>query len=328
MPPVILDGNRCAAVIQEQLSQIVKQLQTDHNLIPGLDVLLIGDSAASISYVTGKKKAAEKVGIIGRIHHQPSSISFHEALAKLAEIQNQNSCNGVLVQLPLPDAWSQEAIDAECLVIEAIQPAKDVDGFTVVSQGQLARNYPESLKPCTPMGILALLKAYGFETKHIQGSHVCIIGRSHIVGNPMSYLMSQKPNELFNFGLGDATVTQCNSRTKGLARHCQNADMIISATGYANLVSAEMVKPNSVLIDVGMNRVADSSKKRGYRLVGDMDYPNLLPKASHITPVPGGVGPMTITILLYNTIQAACLQHGLPLPSLDWQAIQITLQAQ
>ena len=319
MNPIILDGNKCAAIIQVQLGEIVARLKAVHNLNPGLDVLLVGDSTASISYVTGKKRAAERVGIASAVHHCPASISLAEGLAKLKQIQGQARCNGVLVQLPLPDEWG---VDAPRQMIEAIQMAKDVDGFTVASQGQLFSNHPEGLKPCTPMGILALMKAYGLGIQAVQGKNVCVIGRSHIVGNPICHLLSQKPNEAFNLGLGNATVTQCNSRTKDLAIHCQNADMIISATGYPQLVTKEMVRPGSILFDVGMNRVADASRKRGYRLVGDLDYPALLAKASHITPVPGGVGPMTITMLLYNTLQAACLQHNLPVPSLDWQRIQ------
>ncbi|MEM9424812.1 MAG: tetrahydrofolate dehydrogenase/cyclohydrolase catalytic domain-containing protein [Spirochaetota bacterium] len=315
---VILDGKKCAAVIQEQLTKIVEQLQSRHHIIPGLDVLLIGDSAASISYVTGKKKAAEKVGIRGTIHHYSASLSLAEGLEKLQEIQTQPDCNGILVQLPLPDTWS------ETQVIGSIQEAKDVDGFTIHSQGHLFGNHPESLKACTPMGILAMMKAYGIET---QGKHVCIIGRSHIVGNPICHLLSQKPQEEFNLGLGDATVTQCNSRTQDLAFYCKHADIIISATGFANLITAEMVRPGSVLIDVGMNRVEDASKKRGYRLTGDMDYSALLEKAAYITPVPGGVGPMTITMLLYNTVQATCKQNGLAVPRLDWQELRRRMQS-
>ncbi|WGK70159.1 bifunctional 5,10-methylenetetrahydrofolate dehydrogenase/5,10-methenyltetrahydrofolate cyclohydrolase [Candidatus Haliotispira prima] len=320
--PVILNGSKCAAVIQEQLGEIVARLKGTHGLIPGLDVLLIGDSAASISYVTGKKKAAEKIGISGRIHHYPADITLAYGLEKLEEIQNQSDCNGVLVQLPLPDMWSADGVDAERRVIDAIQVAKDVDGFTLASQGHLFSNHPEGLKPCTPMGILALMKAYGLKTEAVRGKNVCVVGRSHIVGNPICHLLSQKPQEDFNLGLGDATVTQCNSRTKDLARHCLDSDIIISATGYPGLVRADMVKPGAVLMDVGVNRVEDSGKKRGYRLVGDIDYEAVLPKAGYITPVPGGIGPMTITMLLYNTIQAACLQNGLAIPGLDWADIQ------
>ncbi len=325
--PVILNGKHCAAVIQEQLAQMVAWLKAEHHLIPVLDVLLIGDSAASLSYVTGKKKAAEKVGIIGRLHHYPSNISLTEGLAKLEQVQNQADCNGVLVQLPLPESWSIAGVDAEHQIIETIQEVKDVDGFTVASQGHLFSNHPEGLKPCTPMGILALMRAYGLSIDAVRGKNVCVIGRSHIVGNPICHLLSQKPKEGFNLGLGDATVIQCNSRTQDLAAHCRSADLIISATGYPGLVTAEMVQPGAILIDVGVNRVEDAGKKRGYRLVGDIDYDGVLPRAGYITPVPGGIGPMTITMLLYNTVQASCLQNGLPLPSLDWGAVQKKIAA-
>ena len=319
----ILDGNRCAKIIQEQLAEIAARLQKDCALWPRLDVLLIGDSPASISYVTGKKKAAERVGIRATVHHYPESIGFAESLKKLEQIQLQ--AHGVLVQLPLPASWPEK--DAERQIMNAIHEARDVDGLTVANQGHLFRRHPEGLKPCTPMGILALMKSYGLGTEFIRGKKICVIGRSQIVGNPICHLLSQKPDEGLNLGLGDATVTQCHSRTENLGEHCRNADIIIAATGYPGLVRADMVAPGSLLIDVGVNRVEDPSKKRGYRLAGDIDYEAVLPKAAYITPVPGGIGPMTITMLLYNTLQAACKQEGLPLPSLDWPRIQKQIEA-
>ena len=325
---IVLDGNNCAAILQKQIGEIVGALKSKSGLAPGLDVLLFGDSPASISYVTGKKKAAEKLGIRCRIHHYLETVCLEEGLAKLEYIQSRADCNGILVQLPLPDAWATQAakVNAERQVLEAIQVAKDVDGFTIASQGRLFSNDPDGLKPCTPMGILALLKAYGVDTERMRGKHVCIIGRSHIVGNPIGHLLSQKPCESFNLGLGDATVTQCNSRTPNLMAHCRNADMIISATGSPGLITADMVEPGSICIDVGVNRLPDASKKRGYRLVGDMDYPAIQPKASYITPVPGGIGPMTISMLLYNTVQAFCLQNNFSIPALDWKCIQEQIQ--
>ena len=322
---VIFDGNRCAKIIQEQLAEIAERLQKDYRLQPKLDVLLIGDSPASISYVSGKKKVAERVGIVATVHHYPKSIGFAESLAKLEQIQLQ--AHGVLVQLPLPAEWQQDGLDGERQIMNAVHEAKDVDGLTVANQGHLFRRHPEGLKPCTPMGILALIKSYGLDTEFMRGKKVCVIGRSQIVGNPICHLLSQKPDEGLNLGLGDATVTQCHSRTKNLGEHCRNADIIIAATGYPGLVRADMVAPGSLLIDVGVNRVEDPSKKRGYRLVGDIDYEAVLDKAAYITPVPGGIGPMTITMLLYNTLQAACNQEGLPLPGLDWPRIQKQIEA-
>ncbi len=321
-PPVLLDGNKCASVIQGQLAEIAAALQSQHGLTPGLDVLLFGDFAPSVSYVRGKKRAAERVGIASTVHHFPASLVLEEGLQKLEEIQTQVNCHGVLVQLPLPQAWSQNEAAAEAQVNKTILAAKDVDCFTIQNQGALFSNHAHGLKPCTPMGILALMKAYGLGPEAVCGKNICVIGRSHIVGNPLSHLLSQKPDEGFNLGLGDATVTQCNSHTKDLAAHCLNADVIISAAGCPGLVRADMAKAHTILIDVGINRIEDRSRKRGYRLVGDMDYEALLPKASHITPVPGGIGPMTITMLLYNTLQAACWQNDLPFPGLDWERIR------
>lgn len=288
MPARILDGKSIARAIRDELALEVAHLKLQ-NVVPGLGVLLVGDHPASRSYVTAKEKACAEIGLHSREVHLPADASRSAMLEAVHAFNRDPSIHGILVQLPLPNA----AIEQE--ILQAVDPDKDVDGFHPVNVGRLVLGLP-SYWPCTPHGVLQMLKR---SQVPVAGAHVVVIGRSHIVGRPLSILLSMK------HALGNATVTLCHTGSRDIAALCRQADIVVAAAGRPHTVTADMVKPGAVVIDVGVNRVEDPSHARGYRLVGDVDYDALLPIASAITPVPGGVGPMTIAMLLFNTVQAA-----------------------
>lgn len=283
----LLDGKALAATIRAEVAGAVAEFRAQYDRPPCLAVVLAGEDPASISYVTAKGRACAEVGILSRQINLPETASATEILDTVRALNADDTVDGILVQLPLPDT----SIENE--VIEAIDPAKDVDGFHPVNAGRLSLGM-RALAPCTPCGIVEMLKRAEVP---LRGAEVVIFGRSRIVGRPLSILLSQK-------GV-DATVTLCHTRTKDPAAHTRHADVVIVATGHPHTLTADMVKPGAVVVDVGVNRIPDSTRKSGYRLVGDADFDDLLPKVAAITPVPGGVGPMTIAMLLRNTLQAA-----------------------
>jgi len=283
-----IEGKLVAQKIKDELTQRVAAHYKEGRRAPCLAVMLIGEDPGSLSYVTGKHKACREIGILSRDIHLNSTVSQEEVIRIIEELNEDNQVDGILVQLPLPDHIEEHQ------VLLTIDPDKDVDGFHPVSLGRLIAGVPGFL-PCTPNGIIELLVRNRIE---ISGKHVCIVGRSNIVGKPLMNLLLRKG------GRGDATVTVCHSRSKDLADHTRQADILIAAVGKAGMITPDMVKPGAVVIDVGVNRVDDPSKKRGYRLVGDVDYDGVFEKVSAITPVPGGVGPMTIAMLMYNTVRS------------------------
>lgn len=282
----VIDGKAVAADIRAQVAKRVEVLK-DKGVMPALSVILVGDNPASVSYVTGKQKALAEAGMVDKSIHLPESTSEQELLDLIAKLNADPSVHGILVQLPLPKHINEEKVTL------AIDPKKDVDGFHPVNMGNLLIGRKGFL-PCTPHGVLILLERAGVQTN---GARVAVIGRSNIVGKPMALLLSRKEY--------NSTVTLCHTGTKDLAAITREADIIIAAAGRPNTVTADMVKEGAVVIDVGVNRVPDASKKSGFRLAGDVDYEAIKQKASVITPVPGGVGPMTIALLMQNTIEAA-----------------------
>jgi methylenetetrahydrofolate dehydrogenase (NADP+)/methenyltetrahydrofolate cyclohydrolase len=288
----LIDGVALAGRIRERVAAEVAAL-VQRGTTPGLTVVLVGDDPASAVYVRSKGRASAEVGIHSDTIHLPASTTQEELLALVDRLNADRKVHGILVQMPLP-----RQIDPD-VVIRRIDPAKDVDGFHPVNVGLLLTGSKEGFAPCTPAGVMEMLHAYDVETR---GANVVVIGRSNIVGKPMASLLIQAGD--------DATVTICHSRTRDLAEHTRRADIIIAAVGRANLVTADMVKPGAVVIDVGMNRVPDQASSRGYRLVGDVDFDGVKEVASLITPVPGGVGPMTIAMLLQNTARAAARALG------------------
>ena len=294
MSAKIIDGKKIAAEIREELKAKVTALK-EKGIVPGLGVILVGEDPASNSYVTAKEKACENIGIFSDDNRLPAETT-QETLLALVERMNQDpKINGILVQLPLP-----KHID-EAAVLLAIDPDKDVDGFHPMNVGKMVVG-EKTFLPCTPHGVLQLLARSGVETS---GAHVVVVGRSNIVGKPVANMLLQKKEG------ANATVTLCHTRTKDLGFHTRQADIIIAASGWPNTITADMVKEGAVIIDVGVNRVEDSSRERGYRLVGDVDFEAVKEKASMITPVPGGVGPMTITMLLFNTVDSAKRANGI-----------------
>lgn len=283
----ILDGKALAAELRAEIAAAVAEMKASTGRAPGLAVVLVGDDPASRSYVTGKGKACAAAGIYSREIDLPASARREEILAAVRALNADAAIDGILVQLPLPDP----AIERE--IIEAIDPAKDVDGFHPVNIGRLVQGLP-SFVPCTPLGVMEILRRANIP---LSGAPVVVVGRSQLVGRPLSILLSQK-------GV-DATVTLCHTRTKDLARYTREADIVVVAAGRPHTLTADMVKPGAVVIDVGVNRVPDASKAAGHRLVGDVDFEAVAAKAGAITPVPGGVGPMTIAMLLRNTLEAA-----------------------
>ena len=288
MAAKIIDGKQVAADMRAELKAEVAKLK-EEGIVPGLAVVLVGEDPASKSYVTAKERACEEIGIYSNDNRLPADTGQAELMALVDKLNKDPKINGILVQLPLPRHLDESE------VLLAIDPAKDVDGFHPVNVGKMVVG-EETFLPCTPHGIIQLLVRSGVK---IEGAEVVIIGRSNIVGKPIANMLIQKNDT------GNATVTVCHTRTKNLAEHVRRADIIIAAAGRPNTVTADMVKEGAVVIDVGVNRVEDATKKRGYRLVGDVDFAAVSEKASLITPVPGGVGPMTITMLLFNTVTSA-----------------------
>jgi methylenetetrahydrofolate dehydrogenase (NADP+)/methenyltetrahydrofolate cyclohydrolase len=290
----IIDGKQIAAKIRAELKDEVAGLRK-RGIVPGLGVILVGDDPASQSYVTSKERACEEMGIYSDDNRLAAQTSQEELMALVRRMNADPKINGILVQLPLPRHLNESE------VLLAIDPNKDVDGFHPVNVGKMVVG-EKAFLPCTPHGVVQLLLRSGVK---IDGAHVVIVGRSNIVGKPLANMLIQKSPT------GNATVTVCHTRTRDLAYFTRQADIVIAAAGRPNTITADMVREGVVVIDVGVNRVEDATKKKGYRLVGDVDFEAVKEKASLITPVPGGVGPMTITMLLYNTVESAKRANGL-----------------
>jgi len=286
MSAVIIDGKQIAADVRADVAAKVAELKKK-GLAPCLAVILVGENPASVSYVTGKQKALAEVGMVDRSVHLPETTTEAELLELIASLNADDSVHGILVQLPLPKHINEEK------VLLAIKPEKDVDGFHPVNVGNLVIG-KKAFLPCTPHGIIVLLQKMGIETS---GKHAVVIGRSNIVGKPVSLLLARKDT--------NCTVTMCHTGTKNMSEITKQADIIVVASGHPHTLTADMVSDGAVVIDVGVNRIPDASKKSGFRLIGDCDFDDIKEKASFITPVPGGVGPMTIAMLMFNTLEAA-----------------------
>lgn len=284
----ILDGKATSLAIEAELTEDVNSRLAKGLKRPHLAAILVGDNPASRAYVGHKVKACARVGFESTLVEKPTSITEDELLQTVQELNDNPDVDGFIVQLPLPDHIDDQR------VLEAVLPSKDVDGFHPVNAGRMALDLPCFL-PATPMGIVSLLDRAGIDT---QGKHAVILGRSSIVGTPMALLLRR------NGAPGNCTVTVCHSRTQDLAAYTRRADILVAAIGRAHFVTADMVKEGAVVIDVGINRIPDTTKKSGSRLTGDVDYDAVAPKCSWITPVPGGVGPMTIASLMQNTMRA------------------------
>jgi len=295
MTAKLILGTEVAAQIREEIRQEVTQLKTKHNITPGLVTVLVGNNPASVSYVTAKEKTAHELGFYSERIDLPETTSQADLLKLVDKLNHDPKINGILVQLPLPKHINENE------VLYAISPKKDVDGFHPVNVGKLMIGEPDYL-PCTPAGIQQLLIRSGVET---DGAEVVVVGRSNIVGKPIANIMLQKAKG------ANSTVTICHTRTKDMAFHTKRADILIVAAGKANAITADMVKDGAVVIDVGINRVGISQKTGKAILKGDVDFDAVKEKASLITPVPGGVGPMTITMLMANTLKAAKIAAGI-----------------
>jgi len=288
MPAKIISGKEVAAAIREELKLRAQKLK-EKGVVAGLGVILVGEDPASVSYVTAKAKAAEEIGIFEETVRLPGDASEEEILKNVDRLNSDQRFHGVLVQLPLPKWVNPDK------VINFISPEKDVDGFHPVNVGKLLRGEPCPL-PCTPYGIQQMLVRSGYSP---EGQHVVICGRSNIVGKPLAALLMQKKPG------ANATVTVCHTGTRDIKKHTLQADILVAAMGAPKVITAEMVREGCVVIDVGVNRVPDPAAAKGFRLVGDCDFEAIKEKAAAITPVPGGVGPMTVTMLMMNTIEAA-----------------------
>ncbi len=286
METKIIDGKQIASDVRADVAKKVAELK-EKGVFPCLAVILVGENPASVSYVTGKRKALAEVGMVDKSITLPESTGEDELLKLIDELNKDDSVHGILVQLPLPKHINEDK------VIMAICPEKDVDGFHPVSVGNMMIGRPGFL-PCTPHGIIVLLEKMGIETS---GKHAVVIGRSNIVGKPVSILLARKET--------NCTVTMCHTGTKNMAEITKQADIVVVASGRPHTLTCDMVKEGAVVIDVGVNRIPDDSKKSGFRLVGDSDFDDLVGKVSYITPVPGGVGPMTIAMLMQNTLESA-----------------------
>lgn len=294
MTAQIIDGKQVAADMRAELKAEVAKLE-EQNIVPGLAVVLVGEDPASKSYVTAKEKACGEIGIYSDDNRLPAETTEEDLLVLVDKLNKDPKINGILVQLPLPKHIN------ESKVLLAIDPNKDVDGFHPTNVGKMVVG-EKAFLPCTPHGVIQMLMRSKVK---LEGAEVVVVGRSNIVGKPVANMLIQKAPT------GNATVTVCHTRTKNLAEHVKRADIIIAAAGRPNTITVDMVKDGAVVIDVGVNRVDDATKKRGYRLVGDVDFEAVKEKASLITPVPGGVGPMTITMLLYNTVESAKRAAGI-----------------
>ena len=282
-----IDGKRLAEKLRAEIAAGVAALKAEKGVVPGLAVFLVGENPASISYVTAKEKACAEAGIMSREVRLAADAGEAELLARIAEANADPAIHGILVQLPLPKGYDEKK------VIDAISPEKDVDGFTPVNVGRMMIG-ERCFLPCTPHGILKLIEFAGFD---VNGRHAVVIGRSNIVGKPVAALLSRRE--------ANATVTLCHTGTRDLASFTRQADVVVVAAGRPGTLTGDMLKPGAVVIDVGVNRIPDATRPKGFRLVGDADYESCAAVASAITPVPGGVGPMTITMLLWNTLESA-----------------------
>ena len=283
----LIDGKKLAADLRAEIAAGVAKLKAEKGVTPGVAVILVGDNPASVSYVTAKEKACAEAGMYSREIRLPTETPEADLLALIGELNADPAIHGILVQLPLPKGVSEKR------VIDAIAAEKDVDGFTPVNVGKMLIG-DDCFLPCTPHGIIKLIEVTGME---IAGKHAVVIGRSNIVGKPVAALLSRKSV--------NATVTLCHTGTKDVSLFTKTADVVVVAAGRPNTLTGDMLKPGAVVIDVGVNRVPDASKPKGYRLCGDADFASCSEVASAITPVPGGVGPMTITMLLWNTLESA-----------------------
>ncbi len=283
-----IDGKQLALDIQAELKEQVDEWTNAGHRAPHLVAVLVGDNPASASYVRNKMRACKRTGMRSTLLEHRADISQEALLQVIQDLNQDDAVDGFIVHLPLPEHISEHAITL------AINPSKDVDGFHPTNIGLMAQGKAQYI-PATPLGMLTMLERYNIETS---GKHCVVIGRSNIVGTPMSILLSRKAP------VGNCTVTLTHSRTQNITEEIQRADIVVAAIGRANYVTADMIKKGAVVLDVGINSVDDASRKRGYRLVGDVDYEQVAPKASYITPVPGGVGPMTVTALLMNTIKS------------------------
>jgi methylenetetrahydrofolate dehydrogenase (NADP+)/methenyltetrahydrofolate cyclohydrolase len=296
MPAQILDGKSIAQEIREGIKKEVIELKEKHGIVPGLVTILVGENPASVSYVTAKQRTAHELGFYSVQENLPENVSEDELLKLIDKYNRDEKIHGILVQLPLPKHINERK------VLYAIDPRKDVDGFHPVNVGKLVIGEPCFI-PCTPYGIMILLAKTGVP---VDGAEVVVIGRSNIVGKPIANLLMQKRKPV-----GNATVTVCHTGTKDIASHSRRADILIVAAGVPKFVTADMVKEGAVVIDVGVNRIGTTPDGKA-KLCGDVDFESVKEKASFITPVPGGVGPMTITMLMKNTLESAKAWAGLP----------------
>ena len=284
----LLDGVILKKKILEELASECKTLFKNYNMAPGLAVVLVGDNPASQAYVAMKQKACESIGMVSFEHRLDASISQDDLMACIKELNQDDRVHGILLQLPLPDHLDSDTM------LQLIDPKKDVDGFHPENVGKLLVGLP-TFKSCTPFGVITLMAYYQIDPT---GKHVVIIGRSNIVGKPLAAMLMQKDR------IGNATVTVCHSRSQNLEEIASQADILIAAIGKPHFVTSNMVKEGAVVIDVGINRIDDPKSKQGYKLVGDVDYEGVFSKVNAITPVPGGVGPLTIAMLMSNTLQS------------------------
>ena len=290
---IIIDGKKVAQEIRNELKEKVSDLKSKYGKAPGLVTIIVGDNPASKVYVKMKNKACEEIGMNPKIESLPEKTSEEELVRLIEKYNNDENFHGILVQLPLPEQINEDKI------IETISPEKDVDGFHPINVGKLLIGQ-DTFEPCTPAGIVELLKRYNIETK---GKHVVVVGRSNIVGKPVAVMLLQKKEG------ANAIVTVCHSAASNLNDYTKSADILIAAIGRPNFITGEMVKEGVVVIDVGINRVEAPETKKGYKLVGDVNFEEVSQKASYITPVPGGVGPMTIAMLLSNTYKSFLKNH-------------------
>ena len=287
----MIDGKKISISIQNSLKEEISKIRKNYNSVPKLVVVLVGNNPASISYVKAKERACEKVGILCHVERLEENVSEGELIKYIYDLNLDSETHGMIVQLPLPKGLDEEKI------IQSISPIKDVDGLSNENLGLLASGNPRFV-PATPLGVQVLLHEINAKT---EGSNIVIIGRSKLVGIPLALLLSSKSD------LGNASVTICHSKSKNIKAHTIKADIVVVATGFPHTLTADMVRKDSIVIDVGVNRIEDNTKKNGYRLIGDCDFEEIYEIASKITPVPGGVGPMTIAMLLKNVTKAFLL---------------------
>ena len=283
----LIDGKQLAQNLRGEIAAGVERLKAERGVTPGLAVILVGDNPASVSYVTAKEKACAEAGMLSREIRLPAETTEADLVALVRELNDDPAIHGILVQLPVPKHISDKA------VIDAIAPEKDVDGFTPVNVGRMLIG-ERCFLPCTPHGIIKLIEFSGMD---VRGKHAVVIGRSNIVGKPVAALLARKET--------NATVTLCHTGTPDVGKFTREADVVVVAAGRPNTLTGDMLKPGAVVIDVGVNRVPDATRPKGFRLVGDADFESCAKVAGAITPVPGGVGPMTITMLLWNTLESA-----------------------